>query len=1218
MTRNSVLRLSDNRSMWSHFGVGQGLLALAVALLGIAAIPPRAALAAPAVDAVRRPAQITAAAKTAPRLGAVPATQKIDLDLTLPLRNKAQLDALIMRQSDPMDSQYKHYLTPEQFAQEFGPTQADYDALTDFARSQGLTVTQTSKSHLLLHVQGTAAQVGTAFGVQLSRYARPDGSAFYAADDGPLLPRGLAARGANVIGLTDFARPTPQFVPASAGAPFTEGVPVSEVVQSQAITPSGPSGFLAPSDVTGYYGSVSTANYNGAGQSVALLELNTYNPADVDQYISEFGVGENTHFYKELVGGYVEPPYDGSASGQEEVTLDVDMVLIFAPQINNVYVYEGGDFLSLESQIADDDRVSAVSISWADQEDPSDPSLPLAESPYFAQMAAEGMSVFAAAGDTGAYNDTGNHVPGNQVVVQDPASQPWVTGVGGTKINSNIIGQLTDEVAWTSGGGGISQIWPLPPYQTVLGATSDSQLSTTMRNVPDLSANAGTGYAVYFNSAWRGVDGTSAAAPLWAGYVARYNQYNAQNGYGPSGNINALLYANYASSFLYNNSILKDITSGDNGVFSADGGYDNVTGLGTMQHDWIVSSSTATVTAVSAPGVGVYGQPLTFPVTVTPYAPIGAVSGTVDFYENTTVIGLGVQFGSSACTDGQGTLTYNALPVGRNYVSAAYAGGGAFSGSVSSAQSVVITPGLASPTFSVSPSTPTVGQPFTVTATVSPAAPSTLTPTGKVQFTDAAGNVLGEYNLSSGIAYVNLTETTAGSFIIKGQYEGNGGYAPIAISPITVVIGRAMTTTALSGSPSTARVGQPVTLTATVAGYGTPSGTVTFTDGSTTLGTATLSGGTASLSATFTSAGSHSIQAAYSGDSANAASSASGTVTVILNNSATRLSLNLSSAHVGQPVTLTATVTGYGTPTGTVTFTDGSTTLGTATLSNGTASLTTTFTTAGSHNPKATYEGDSANATSSAGQSFTVTLNSSATTLAVSTSSPLTGQPDTLTATVTGFGTPSGTVTFTDGSTTLGTATLSGGTASLSATFTSAGSHTIRAVYSGDSANAASSASGTVTVALSTTIAAVVTLQGVASGNLAQPLTITLTPTGVTGGSVTTQTVIPAAADGSFTLTGIPAGTYTLGIKGSKWLRKDVALDTTGGNVTGLSVSLLGGDANGDNQVTALDLLAVKNAYNSVLGDANYNAAADFNCDGQVTALDLLIVKLNYNKTGDQ
>jgi hypothetical protein len=153
---------------------------------------------------------------------------------------------------------------------------------------------------------------------------------------------------------------------------------------------------------------------------------------------------------------------------------------------------------------------------------------------------------------------------------------------------------------------------------------------------------------------------------------------------------------------------------------------------------------------------------------------------------------------------------------------------------------------------------------------------------------------------------------------------------------------------------------------------------------------------------------------------------------------------------------------------------------------------------------------------------------------------------------------------------------------------------------------------------LPATVSGTVSLQNVAAGNMAQPLTFTLTPTGVTaGGAIITQAVTPAAADGSFTLTGIPAGTYTLGIKGSKWLRKDVALDTTGGNVTGLSVSLLGGDANGDNQVTALDLLAVKNAYNTVLGGPNYNAAADFNCDGQVTALDLLIVKLNYNKTGD-
>ena len=101
------------------------------------------------------------------------------------------------------------------------------------------------------------------------------------------------------------------------------------------------------------------------------------------------------------------------------------------------------------------------------------------------------------------------------------------------------------------------------------------------------------------------------------------------------------------------------------------------------------------------------------------------------------------------------------------------------------------------------------------------------------------------------------------------------------------------------------------------------------------------------------------------------------------------------------------------------------------------------------------------------------------------------------------------------------------------------------------------------------------------------------------------------------TLTGVPAGTYTLGVKGAKWLRRDTALDTTGGNVSGLSVSLLGGDLNGDNTVSAQDLGLLRQAYGTSAGQPGYNALADLTCDGQVSAQDLGILRSNYGKNGD-
>lgn len=149
-----------------------------------------------------------------------------------------------------------------------------------------------------------------------------------------------------------------------------------------------------------------------------------------------------------------------------------------------------------------------------------------------------------------------------------------------------------------------------------------------------------------------------------------------------------------------------------------------------------------------------------------------------------------------------------------------------------------------------------------------------------------------------------------------------------------------------------------------------------------------------------------------------------------------------------------------------------------------------------------------------------------------------------------------------------------------------------------------------------TTISGMVLLQGFASGNLAQPLTFTLTPTGATPGSGTTETVTPAA-DGSFTLNDVPAGTYILGIQAVIWLKKNTAVNTTGGNVSGLSVSLLGGDVNGDNRVDAADGNALSAAYGSTPGQAKWNPHADLNGDGTIGLADGNIQNMNFGKVGD-
>ncbi len=320
------------------------------------------------------------------------------------------------------------------------------------------------------------------------------------------------------------------------------------------------------------------------------------------------------------------------------------------------------------------------------------------------------------------------------------------------------------------------------------------------------------------------------------------------------------------------------------------------------------------------------------------------------------------------------------------------------------------------------------------------------TTTGVLSGTPAAGTV-GTYNLTFGAS--------------------NGVGSP-ASQAFTLTVAKASSTAKLTKNTTTAtRFGQSVTFTATIAPAGTnaitPSGTVTFKDGSTTLGTRTLSGGVATFTTSSLSVASHSITAVYAGDGNFTTSTSSAlTQTVSKASTTTTLTKNTTAAiKFGQSVTFTAKLAavspGAGTPTGTVTFKDGSTTLGTRTLSSGVATFTTTSLPVGSNSITAVYGGDGNFNTSTSGAlSQTVSQSATTTKLTKNTTTAIhSGQSVTFTATLAavspGAGTPTGIVTFYDnGSTMLGTGTLSGGIATLTTTTLPVGSNSITATYGGD------------------------------------------------------------------------------------------------------------------------------------------------------------------------
>lgn len=283
--------------------------------------------------------------------------------------------------------------------------------------------------------------------------------------------------------------------------------------------------------------------------------------------------------------------YSGAAgSGAGEVTLDIELQIALAPGVNKIYVYEGPNsnagVVDTYNKIATDNVAKSISTSWGLAENSNSSSTRNSENQAFQQMAAQGQSVFAAAGDSGAYDN------GSTLSVDDPASQPYMTGVGGSSLTTTGAGGAwSAETTWNrgsvangAGGGGVSTIWAKPSYQSTFGASS------TYRNVPDVSLDADpyTGYAIYYNGAWNIYGGTSCAAPLWSAFVACVNQSRVAAAKGTLGFANTLLYqigagSRYSTDF---HDVADNSTNlyyhATTGYYHATTGYDNATGWGTI------------------------------------------------------------------------------------------------------------------------------------------------------------------------------------------------------------------------------------------------------------------------------------------------------------------------------------------------------------------------------------------------------------------------------------------------------------------------------------------------------------------------------------------------------------------------------------------------------------------------------------------------------------
>jgi subtilase family serine protease len=488
----------------------------------------------------------------APLVGNLPATQRLSIAISLPLRNQAELDDLLQHIYDPQSPNYRQYLSVQEFAARFGPAAGDYAALLDFARNNGLDVIDTAANRMVVDVEGPVANIESAFHISLNLYQHPtEGRTFYAPDREPSVDLDVPVL--HISGLDNFT------------LPHAKNVRSTQFLNNASkTTGSGPGGAFIGSDMrAAYYGS---GKLTGVGQSVGLFEYAGYEISDVQ------------NFFKQVKEPLKVPVKGVSLNGvnlncppktcdDSEQVLDIEMAISMAPQLAQVVVYVGNNDVSIFNQMAVDNTSKQLSCSWGWSDDES--SL----DPIFKEMAAQGQSVFVATGDQG------SSTPGDVVW---PADDPYITAVGGTDLTTTGPGGAwLSETGWNGSAGMPSKNKiPIPSYQKLAGViTTLNNGSKTLRNIPDVAAEANTNqYSCYDGGCSGGNGGTSYAAPQWAGFIALANQQAVTAGKAPLGFLNPALYAigvgaNYDTDF-------HDITKGNNGQYSAVTGYDLVTGWG--------------------------------------------------------------------------------------------------------------------------------------------------------------------------------------------------------------------------------------------------------------------------------------------------------------------------------------------------------------------------------------------------------------------------------------------------------------------------------------------------------------------------------------------------------------------------------------------------------------------------------------------------------------
>jgi subtilase family serine protease len=493
----------------------------------------------------------------------------MSVEVVLRPGNQARLTSLLGDLYTKGSAQYGKWLAAGQFQREFAPSAASVAAVRTYLDGRGLSVHATSSS-FLLRAAGSSAQIEAAFGTTIDNYRSANGTAFFSNNSAASLPSNLAAGVLGVVGLTNTVRLQPLAQVATESATGQSGKPSCEIPypktlkQLKAITAPGQpfNGYGGGPGCSGLTPSQTNSLYNaphdgpaaqGAGATVAVFELSAYTRSDIANWARTFYGSASTPPLKNIsVDGGPSTPGDCPKGdtcvygygGDDEVEADIEEELSIAPDVDRLLVYNApNDFTGQTAldeyiRIANQDTADSVSSSWGECEPDSGQSFVQAENLVFEQMAAQGQSMFAASGDTGAFECIRDGTFDNWPPLEqlDPGTQPWVTSAGGTSFESFDPGNNPNpkypkgvEAVWNTldlcsgsatgisncgaygaAGGGSSIFWPMPAYQRGAGVINPDTVSgpsncafasshQRCREVPDVSADADplTGYAEY-------------------------------------------------------------------------------------------------------------------------------------------------------------------------------------------------------------------------------------------------------------------------------------------------------------------------------------------------------------------------------------------------------------------------------------------------------------------------------------------------------------------------------------------------------------------------------------------------------------------------------------------------------------------------------------------------------------------------------------------------